>query len=228
MKLPVHARIGGIVLICCGVALAAAAQAPTPAHAAAAPAAASAPEIRVDDSWTYRVLDGFTHETQREVTQRVVEVKESEIVTQLRNNKNDKTSLRYFSRDWNVVDSGDLKFDPCFPEYKFPLAVGMSWNGKFTSSGNDGNAYSGYLTAKVGALEKTTVPAGTFDAYRIDIEVETRSENANSILTESQITTWYAPAVRRFVRRQVTSSRDGRVRSKSEDVLIEYGNAGAH
>ncbi len=104
----------------------------------------------------------------------------------------------------------------------------MSWNGNFTSSGNDGNAYSGYLRAKVAALEKTTVPAGTFDAYRIDIELETRSENANSILTETQITTWYAPAVRRFVRRQITASRDGRVRSKSEDVLTEYGKAGAH
>jgi hypothetical protein len=222
-----HACIGGIVLRCCCASLAAA-QAPTPTHVSAAPTAASAPEIRVDDTWTYRILDGFTHETQGEVTQRVVEVRESEIVTQLRSSKNDKTRLRYFTRDWDIIDAGDLKYDPYFPEFKFPLAVGMSWNGKFTSSGNDVNAFSGYLSAKVAALEKTTVPAGTFDAYRIDIELETRGENANSILTESQITTWYAPAVRRFVRRLVTASRDGRVRSKSEDVLVEYGNAAAH
>jgi hypothetical protein len=219
--------MGGIVLICCGAALGAA-QSSAPTQAPAATTAASAPEIRVDDTWTYRILDGFTHETQSEVTQRVVEVGESEIVTQLRSTKSDKPRLRYFSHDWNVIDSGDLKYDPYFPEYKFPLAAGMNWNSNFTSSGNDGNAYSGYLRAKVAALEKTTVPAGTFDAYRIDIELETRSENANSILTESQITTWYAPAVRRFVRRLVTASRDGRVRSKSEEVLIEYGKAGAH
>jgi hypothetical protein len=227
VKPPAHARIGGILVLCCGAALAAA-QAPAPTRASAAPAGASAPEIHVDDTWTYRILDGYTHETQGEVTQRVVEVGESEIVTQLRSTKSDKPRLRYFSRDWNIIDAGELKYDPYFPEYKFPLAVGMSWNGNFTSSGNDGNAYSGYLRAKVAALEKTTVPAGTFDAYRIDIELETRSENANSILTEAQITTWYAPAVRRFVRRQVTASRDGRVRSKSEDVLIEYGKAAAH
>lgn len=82
MKPLAHACIGGIVLLCCCAA---------PTHVSAAPTAASAPEIRVDDTWTYRILDGFTHETQGEVTQRVVGVRESEIVTQLRTSKNDKT-----------------------------------------------------------------------------------------------------------------------------------------
>jgi len=156
-----------------------------------------------------------------------VEVNDKEIVVQIRNNKNDKTGLRYFNREWNALDSGDLKYDPYYPEFKFPLTVGTSWNAKYTSSGTDGTAYSGYVKASVAALEKVTVPAGTFDAYRIERELETRSVNANSIVTKSQITTWYAPAVRRFVRRQVIVSRDGRVRSKSEDELIEYGPVSA-
>ena len=66
-------------------------------------------EIRVDDTWTYRILDGITHEPQGEVTHRVIEVAESEIVTQLRGSKSGKTSLRYFTRDWNILDAGELK-----------------------------------------------------------------------------------------------------------------------
>ena len=209
-------RFSALVVMLCLSARIAAAQAPI-----------LAPDIRVGDTWKYRILDGFTHETQGEATHRVVEVSDREITVQVGNNKNDKSALRYFNREWNAVDSGDIKYDPYYPEFKLPLTVGMTWKDKYSTSGTDGASYSGYVTAKVASLEKVTVPAGTFDAYRIEREVESRSENANSIVTKSQITTWYAPAARRFVRRQVTVSRDGRVRNKSEDELLEYGAASA-
>jgi hypothetical protein len=190
--------------------------------AAAAGAPTPAPDVRVGDNWKFRTLDGFTNETQFEATQRVVEMNDREIVIELHNVSKDKTGLRYFTREWNAVDTDDGKYDPYYPEFKFPLAAGATWSDKYTWLSIAGVASSGYVTAKVSGPEKVTVPAGTFDAYRIDRDQEVRSNNENAIVTNTHMTTWYAPAVRRFVRREWTVTRDGRVRSKTAVELVDY------
>jgi hypothetical protein len=190
--------------------------------AEAAGAQISAPDVHVGDSWKYRTLDGFTSETQFEASQRVVEINDREIVIELHNLSKDKTSLRYFTREWNAVDTDDGKYDPYYPEFKFPLDAGVTWSEKYTWLPITGVASSGYVKATVSAQEKVTVPAGTFNAYRIDREQEVRGNNENAVITSTHMTTWYAPAVRRFVRRDWTVTRDGRVRSKSSMELVEY------
>ncbi len=190
---------------------------------AAAPVPSAAPELHVGDSWTYRTLDGFTHETRLEFTHRVVEVNDREIVDQYHKSGNEtKTALRYFNRDGNPLDTGDTRFEPYYPEYKFPMSAGMAWTDKFTSFTTDGNVFTGYVTGKVSALEKVTVAGGTFDAYRIEKDAETRGTGANSVVTKAQITTWYAPAVKRYVRREAVTTRDGRVRDHYIEELVEY------
>jgi hypothetical protein len=185
-------------------------------------AQSAAPEVHVGDIWKFRTLDGFTNETQFEATQRVVEINDREIVIQLRNTGKDKSSLRYFTRDWNMVDTDDGKYDPYYPEFQFPLAAGATWSEKYTWLPMAGAASSGYVKATVAAQEKVTVPAGTFDAYRIERDVETRANNETAVVTTTHMTTWYAPAVRRFVRREWTVTRDGRVRGKTRIELVEY------
>jgi hypothetical protein len=195
------------------------------AAVAAAQSSGPVPDVHIGDTWKFRSSDGFTGELTAEFTQQVVDVNDREIVVQLHNLKSDKRVLRYFNRQWNVLDVGNAKYEPYYPDYKFPLSVGMTWNGKYTYSGDDGAIFTGYVTAKVATLEKVTVPAGTFDAYRIDGNVETRSTTANAQLTTIRTTTWYAQAVQRFVRRDVVTTRDGRVRSKTVDELVEYDPA---
>ena len=186
----------------------------------------SAPDVHVGDSWKFRTLDGFTDETQFEATHRVVEINDREIVIEVHNLSKDKTAVRYFTREWNAVDTGDGKYDPYYPEFKFPLAADTTWNEKYTWISNAGVASAGYVQAKVSAQEKVTVPAGTFDAYRIDLDHEVRSNNETAAVTHTHMTTWYAPAVLRFVRREWTVTRDGRVRSKTAMELVEYTLAG--
>lgn len=185
-------------------------------------AQAAAPDVHVGDSWKYRTLDGFTKETQFEATQRVVEINDREIVVELHTLGKDKTALRYFTREWNAVDTDDGKYDPYYPEFKFPLAAGATWSNKYTWISIAGAASSGYVKATVSAQEKVTVPAGTFDAYRIDRDVEVRGNNETASVTNTHMTTWYAPAVHRFVRREWTVTRDGRVRNKTAMELVEY------
>jgi hypothetical protein len=186
----------------------------------------SAPDVHIGDSWKFRQLDGFTNETQFEVTHRVVEVGDHEIVLQIHNLAQNKTALRYFNRDWNAVDLDDSRYDPYYPEYKFPLVPGMTWTDKYTAFPKTGTPSSGYVKAFVSELEKVVVPAGTFDAYRIVRDQETRGNNEAAVLTNLHMTTWYAPSVRRFVRREWVMTRDGRVREKAVMELVEYSLAG--
>jgi hypothetical protein len=180
------------------------------------------PNVHVGDLYRYRSIDGLTQEPQAEFTHRVVEVNDREIVIQVRNSKNDNSVLRYFNRDWNLLDNGQAKYEPYYSEFKFPMSVGMTWSQNFTSLATNGNTWVGYLIGKVLALEKVTVPAGTYDAFRIERNVEFRGTGANAIIVKWRITTWYAPEVGRFVRREDVATRDGRMRSSALEQLLEY------
>jgi len=71
-------------------------------------------------------------------------------------------------------------------------------------------------------LEKVTVPAGTFDAYRIERDIGSRKANADANITKGRIITWYAPAVKKYVRRESMIFSNGRERRKDVDELLEY------
>ncbi len=72
------------------------------------------------------------------------------------------------------------------------------------------------------ALEKVTVPAGTFDAYKIKLHVDATVSDEDANIGNTLVTIWYAPAVKRYVKYENTFSRDGRVRSKDVNKLIQY------
>jgi len=179
------------------------------------------PDIHVGAIWQYRKIDGFTNETVYKFSQRVVSVNDHEIVIQLKNTIKEGAWLRYFTREWNPVDVGDIKFDPFRPEFKFPMSIGGTWNLNFGLT-EHGRSFLSLFKGKIVALEKVTVPAGTFDAYRIEIDAETRGTDANAHVSNSHIITWYSPEVQKYIRRESTTSSDGRVRNKNIDELIEY------
>lgn len=181
-----------------------------------------APDIHVGDYWRFRTVDGFTNETTLEFTQRVVEVNDHEIVIQLQNKSIKKTELRYYNRHWNSLDVGSTKFDPYYPAFKFPMSVGVTWRQEFRSTSTNGQSNSAFMNGKVLALEKVTVPAGIFDAYRIESDIESHGTDANANSSKGHKTTWYAPAIKYYVRSEITVSSEGRVRSKSVDELVEY------
>lgn len=78
-----------------------------------------------------------------------------------------------------------VKLEPPETIMKFPLKVGESW----TWTGQMGNVEKVTFTFKVAKKEKITVPAGTFNAIKLDIEGTT--PQGKSINTER----WYAPDV---------------------------------
>jgi hypothetical protein len=180
------------------------------------------PDVHIGDLWSYRTVDGYTNETTLEFTHRIVKLSDKEIVLQLQNKNVSGRKLLFYTREWNSTDVGEGRFDPFYPEYKFPLKVGDTWNQEFKSSDNHGTSFSSFVRAKIVALEKVTVPAGTFDAYRIERDIESRKANADANIAKGRIITWFAPAVKKYVRRECMTFSDGRERSKTVDELIEY------
>ena len=66
----------------------------------------------------------------------------------------------------------------------WPLKVGNTTTQTVSSTGRDGKAYSSTVTMTVAAYEKITVPAGTFDSFRVE---ETKAGEA------TPRTHWWAP-----------------------------------
>ena len=68
----------------------------------------------------------------------------------------------------------------------WPLKVGNKITNTVTVVGRDGKSYTSTVTITVTAYEKVTVPAGTFDAFRVEeSKADSNSRNVH----------WWAPAV---------------------------------
>jgi hypothetical protein len=180
------------------------------------------PDVHIGDMWKYRSIDGYTDETKLEFSHRIVKLNDKEIIIQIRNKNKSARKLQFLTREWNPTDIDGTKFEPFYPEYKFPMNVGYTWKQEFRSLDTHGSSFSSFVRAKVVALEKVTVPAGTFDTYRIERDIETRSSSADANVITAHIITWYAPVVKKYIRRELTYFSNGRERDKNIDELLEY------
>jgi len=147
---------------------------------------------------------------------------DTEIVVQYQENGRPNRTLHFFNREWNLLDNGSTKYDPFFPEHRFPVDVGVVWAQDYRSSQAGGTFTSDFSRAKVVAFEKVTVPAGTFDAYRIERTIESRNADATADSHKRAIRAWYAPAAKRIVRSECTTVANGRERGKVVGELVEY------
>jgi hypothetical protein len=94
-----------------------------------------------------------------------------------------------------VSTSGNtlMEFKPQTFSLSFPLEVGKKWNGKYTAytAYNDAS-WNGDTSCEVKSSEIVTVPAGQFDAYRIDCVDNWESGGLSG---QAHHSSWYAPKV---------------------------------
>lgn len=91
------------------------------------------------------------------------------------------------TRDLALISSGPRRVDPHTYFLEFPMAVGRTWAGTYVD--RDTNRTR---TARVVAYDKITVPAGTFDAYRVEVLNKWNSPLAGGAARESYA---YCPVV---------------------------------
>jgi len=177
--------------------------------------------------WQYRQLDGFTQEIQGEASHQVVSISNSEItVRQVNKGREGTRSIVIYDRFWNLIDNGAMKYEPSAGLNSFPMTIGKvmrkDFRGTILKTGR-----SAMCTEKgqYVAWEKTSVPAGTFDALRLDIEIECRGTGMDTYLNKTITNSWYAPSINRIVRSESQTVRDGRVRERTALELVRYAPA---
>jgi DUF3108-like len=184
---------------------------------------ADAGAVRVGDRWAYNVKDDLSGDLRRTITVVVVEVNDREITTRVSSAGKDRPQTMVYDLDWGRIDDGAWKLRPSGIGVKQPLQVGKEWK----SDANAINSQSGVVlratgAAKVTGQERLTTPAGTFDTFKVDMTVrmintkdQTRSETWTFAL-------WYAPSVKRWVRRKAEWRSEGRLRDSFSEELTEY------
>ncbi len=181
------------------------------------------PDVHVGDRWSWQHINGLANE--RDVTQieDVIEVSANEIRTRVRVKGKPGNAIATYTREWNPIDVASAQYSPNLKDLAFPLEIGKKWDGNadkmLFSNGKHGKFF---LKGEVVAFEKVTVPAGTFDAYKINVIIDASGTDEDANIGNTVESYWYAPSVKRYVKLENTFKRDGRVRSKDIYELLDY------
>lgn len=181
-------------------------QIPPPGISAAVPA----PEIKVGDAWTYRVQDGFTRIQRGDQRHEVIEVGADRIRVAGPVERSD--GIQIYDREWNwlkrpATNLQTFEYTPAYQAFAFPLAPGKRWRARVIATDPmDGRRFPVWIDGAVLGWERVKVPAGEFDALKIErwvyFEYWEHAVRGRSVIREYE---WYAPAAKQSVRREASS-----------------------
>lgn len=178
--------------------------------------------LKVGDSWTYRTLDGWNNNETRRSTTTLVAFENNLNIYRVKNltsgeetttsSTADLQPCRAMQNDTSLV---------CAGAFKFPFTAGYkhSYNKQPNLSGQ--GFFDGDCQGQ--GMEKVKVPAGEFDAYRIDCkDFWTRVFGGTGTGSFEQ-KIWYAPAIRYQVKTVFEDRRsDGSPNNKIITELVEH------
>jgi hypothetical protein len=159
---------------------------------------------KVGDTWRYRYLSGWSQVASRDFTVRVTQVATNGIADTLSaTGYADQTHLWTGMLAFVVRSLGGFsvaEFSPYLLAFT-RVQTGQGWYNIPLPAG------AAPLTpwkaqARVRGLDSVTVPAGTFDAVRVDLTAERFGAGVSPSADAAQLssTAWYAPGVKRVVR----------------------------
>jgi hypothetical protein len=168
--------------------------------------------LRIGDNYAYREIDLFTSQELRRYTLRVTEITTSEVWF---NNGSLITDLI-----GNPVKLPDGTQYTEAQHYIADYSLGKRWTARHRLKRAQGHAHDTEIDYKVVAREKTSVPAGIFDAFRIEGVGWSQGEKG---VFSIHNTYWIAAEVRRFIALDTrqTHSR-GKVVKNSLFELLAY------
>jgi hypothetical protein len=167
---------------------------------------AERPDVKVGDSTVFRDLDVQTGE-KRDTSFVVTMIDADKIVSET---SGSTSGARTFTRDFNPIEikTGEFvtsTFKPFWPYLQFPLEVGRKWDIPFEVEvmARPANRNAKWqLKAHVVATEAVTVPAGTFQAFKIEYDGSFTARQGSKSWTGTQKeAAWFAPELKRIVKR---------------------------
>ncbi len=198
---------------------------PAALAAADAPAVANEPVFAWGDCWTCANSEwpnpGGKALRLREWISRITPEGEIEMT----GGPKDRVVRIRLDHDGNYIRKYTWSFEPSESDLRFPLAVGNNWHASYVVHPSDSTPPSQQETDfKVIGYGPVHVQAGDFDAFEIRAIGAVRLSSLESPWpgTTSR-TIWYAPAVRRIVKREV-EFRDARTRIGWRQELVSFGH----
>ena len=220
-SLPIQQRIVAVATlrILCIVFL----SQPSGGAAADSPPVANAPFFTPGDCWYYATwespnLSGAVLRG-REWVRRM----SPEGVVEVTRGPDDQVVRIRLDRNGNYIRRFAHSFEPSQADLQFPLVVGGTWHAAHSTRESDASlpnhTRADYNVISFGPVH---VPAGDFDAFEVRSVGSVRFEDSpypGTVIT----TTWYAPSVRRMVKRDI-DYHDGRIRLGYHQELISFGH----
>lgn len=169
---------------------------------------------KVGDVFRYREIDMLTQLELRAYGQRVTAMTEGEVIFNkgglitdfLGNVIQNRQGVRFSGTQFYV------------PEY----SVGKRWSARYQRILPDGRKFDVEYDFRVITKEPTQVPAGKFDAFRIEGSGWTQANNDSGSL-KLQSVYWIAPGVRRAIAWETMNRRSrGRILSSERQELVSY------
>ena len=180
---------------------------------AVAQPAADKPDLKVGDKWEFnqsvKIVPG--EERAEPWSRRVVEIRPDGKV-QVATAKDEMLTLDAM---WNRIDSRGPEYS--VTTYKFPMKIGSEWS--YTARAGEGGMLERRGTYKVVAYEPVTVPAGTFECFRVEGQWENSTKSYTGRASEKY---WYCPSIKYIAKFSYQFDQNWRDRpSKSETRLSE-------
>ena len=180
---------------------------PTSAQTAAAP---TVPLVKVGDYWEYTVHDGWTKLPRGIYRYEVVTADPSGVIVHLTHDGVMRDTLVY-AAGWNgrelpLTNTQRFRYEPTYTAYAYPLEPGKTWHDVLRSTDVvTGRSYSTHVYGRVLGWERVRVPAGEFDAIKIERSVYAGNMEGSRSQEEIREIDWYVPSVRRAVRTSANS-----------------------
>lgn len=192
------------------------------------PSQLPAPALPVGAEWRYRIRAVLTGLTTDQVRYRVSAVDANGYEIAGVSQTDGPFEARY-DRDLNPVRSRNVAFQPAYPRYSFPLAIGKMWRTtvRTTVVGDSGQGtLLQDVSAAVRGWERVTVPAGIFTALRIDLAINWQNSAFATERGNSTEAFWYAANVRNAVFHHRTDYSEGRIVTNNVVTELESFKVG--
>lgn len=184
------------------------------------------PSVRVGDRWVTEVIDHQDANLNYRSERIAQSVGGGRVVTTVKTLKSNYTRTIEYDDQWGLLltrlpKGATTTFSPALPYMSFPLSPGKTWQARVTEVSPGSGDKIHMITARVGKWESVTVPAGTFQALRIELNDDISESGV--VIQQGLDISWYAPEVRRSVKTEEMSfnPRTGERRRRTI-TLTEY------
>jgi hypothetical protein len=117
----------------------------------------------------------------------------------------------------------EFSYSPPYEALAFPLAAGKKWKSRSVATDPaDGRSFPVTISASVVGWERIRVPAGEFDALKVQryvfLDYWRSKVRGQSVIQEAE---WYVPALGKIARREATSRYlDGRFVRADDGIVL--------